>query len=47
MVEVRILSVVLLTSPSGTVLVSKSGEQCSIHWRRALSGSRDPGRRAV
>jgi hypothetical protein len=28
--------VVLFTSPSGTVLDSKSGEQCSIHWRRAL-----------
>ena len=40
MAEVRILSVVLLTSPSGTVLVSKSGEQCSIHWRRALPGPR-------
>ena len=35
--EVRILSVVLFTSPSGTTLVSKTGEQCSIHWRRALS----------
>ena len=29
-----------LTSPSGTALDSKSGEQCSIHWRRALPGSR-------
>lgn len=27
------------TSPSGTSLVSKTGQQCSIHWWRALPGS--------
>ena len=31
---------ICFTSPSGTGLVSKTGQQCSIHWWRALPDRR-------